>query len=170
MQLPKRDKLERSRWTVHTEPSPVFIRSIIPHTRDSLPPYRLSSVRLTRFGPVSRSALRLIARTRELVFPGLKSRSASFKHLVHLPYFVHLIIMMHRFVETNYNLDLGPAQVTQLNKAISNGADKGTFFLPKGMRMAASAGPLLIPSEQASPDALSSLQRLSSRTMQTPRR
>ena len=41
--------------------------------------------------------------------------------------------MIRRFVETTYNLDLGPAQVTQLNKAISNGADKGTFYLPKGM-------------------------------------
>lgn len=46
---------------------------------------------------------------------------------------VHLLTMMYRFVEGTYNLELGPAQVTQLNKAISNGADKGTFYLPKGM-------------------------------------
>jgi histone H1/5 len=41
--------------------------------------------------------------------------------------------MVHRFVEANYNLQLGPAQVTQLNRAISSGAEKGTFYLPKGM-------------------------------------
>ena len=45
------------------------------------------------------------------------------------------IAMVRRFVETTYSLDLGPAQVTQLNKAISNGADKGTFYLPKGTPM-----------------------------------
>jgi hypothetical protein len=71
--------------------------------------------------------------TRELVFPGPKSRSVSFKHLVHVSSFTYPTNMFHRFVEATYDLELGPAQVTQLNKAISNGADKGTFYLPKGM-------------------------------------
>ena len=70
--------------------------------------------------------------TRELVFPDPKSRSSPFEHPAHS---IHSMNMVHRFVEANYNLELGPAQVTQLNKAISNGADKGTFYLPKGMLM-----------------------------------
>lgn len=74
-----------------------------------------------------------IARTRELAFPDPKLRSA----LVSDHRFIHLISAVHRFVETKYGLELGPAQVTQLNRAISNGADKGTFYLPKGMLIAA---------------------------------
>ena len=81
-----------------------------------------------------------IAMTRELVFPGPKSRSSSFDHPSHVPSFICLTNAAHRFVETTYNLDLGPAQVTQLNKAISNGADKGTFYLPKGMLVTTSVG------------------------------
>lgn len=46
--------------------------------------------------------------------------------------------MIRRFVEATYSLELGPAQVTQLNKAISTGAEKGTFYLPKGMPITAS--------------------------------
>jgi len=84
--------------------------------------------------------LQPIAMTRELVFPGPKSRSPSFKHSSHAPSFIWLTNMIHRFVETTYNLDLGPAQVSQLNKAIANGADKGTFYLPKGMPAAPSIG------------------------------
>jgi len=87
--------------------------------------------------------LQPIAMTRELVFLGPKSRSPSFKYPSHVPSFICLTNMVHRFVETTYNLDLGPAQVTQLNKAISNGADKGTFYLPKGMPVTASIEYLL---------------------------
>ncbi len=38
-----------------------------------------------------------------------------------------------RFVETKYKIEFGAAQTNQLNKAISHGADKGVFALPKGM-------------------------------------
>lgn len=41
--------------------------------------------------------------------------------------------MLLRYVETKYGLEIGAAQVTQLAKAISTGADKGIFVLPKGM-------------------------------------
>jgi histone H1/5 len=40
---------------------------------------------------------------------------------------------MHRFVETQYRLEIGAAQTTQLSKALSSGAEKGIFSLPKGM-------------------------------------
>ena len=56
-----------------------------------------------------------------------------FGHPGRVPYSILLTALVHRFVEATYNLELGSAQVTQLNKAISNGADKGTFYLPKGM-------------------------------------
>ena len=95
--------------------------------------------------------------TRELVFPGPKSRSASSGHLAH---FIYSTNMVHRFVETTYNLELGPAQVTQLNKAISNGADKGTFYLPKGMLINSSIRCPLTFSVKVFLDALSSLRRL----------
>ena len=65
------------------------------------------------------------------------SRPQIKKSVIRAPFICPLLHLpnkcVHRFVETTYNLDLGPAQVTQLNKAISNGADKGTFYLPKGM-------------------------------------
>ena len=38
-----------------------------------------------------------------------------------------------RFVESKYKLEIGAAQTTQLAKAISTGAEKGVFVLPKGM-------------------------------------
>lgn len=76
---------------------------------------------------------------RELVFLGPKLRSALFKLPGHVLSSIHLLTVVHRFVEATYNLELGPAQVTQLNKAISNGADKGTFYLPKGTPVALSA-------------------------------
>ncbi len=31
-----------------------------------------------------------------------------------------------------YNLEIGNAQITQLSKAITSGAEKGFFVLPKG--------------------------------------
>jgi hypothetical protein len=68
--------------------------------------------------------------------------------------------MIYRFVEATYNLELGPAQVTQLNKAISNGAEKGTFYLPKGMLITESIRCPLTFSVQVFLDALSSPQRL----------
>lgn len=37
-----------------------------------------------------------------------------------------------RFVEEQYNLEIGNAQVTQLSKAITSGAEKNIFALPKG--------------------------------------
>ncbi|KAM5542596.1 hypothetical protein V8D89_003557 [Ganoderma adspersum] len=37
-----------------------------------------------------------------------------------------------KFVEDNYKLDIGNAQITQLSKAITSGAEKGVFVLPKG--------------------------------------
>lgn len=44
--------------------------------------------------------------------------------------FLHMIL---RYVETKYKLTIGPAQSTQLAKAITTGAEKGVFALPKGM-------------------------------------
>jgi histone H1/5 len=38
-----------------------------------------------------------------------------------------------RYVESKYKLEIGAAQTTQLAKAISAGADKGVFVLPKGI-------------------------------------
>jgi histone H1/5 len=38
----------------------------------------------------------------------------------------------NRYVESKYKLEIGAAQNTQLAKAISTGAEKGTFLLPKG--------------------------------------
>jgi hypothetical protein len=37
-----------------------------------------------------------------------------------------------KYVEAKYKLEIGAAQNTQLAKAISTGAEKGTFVLPKG--------------------------------------
>jgi histone H1/5 len=37
-----------------------------------------------------------------------------------------------RYVEENYKLDIGNAQITQLSKAITSGAEKQIFVLPKG--------------------------------------
>lgn len=37
-----------------------------------------------------------------------------------------------RYVEEKYNLEIGNAQVTQLSKAITSGAEKNIFALPKG--------------------------------------
>lgn len=37
-----------------------------------------------------------------------------------------------RFVEEQYHLEIGAAQVTQLSRAINTGAEKGVFVLPKG--------------------------------------
>ena len=41
--------------------------------------------------------------------------------------------MSLRYVESKYKLEIGAAQTTQLAKAISVGAERGVFFLPKGM-------------------------------------
>ncbi|KAH9484038.1 Histone H1 [Psilocybe cubensis] len=38
-----------------------------------------------------------------------------------------------KYVETKYKLEIGAAQVNQLSKAITSGAEKGVFFLPKGL-------------------------------------
>ena len=38
----------------------------------------------------------------------------------------------YKYVETKYKLEIGAAQNTQLSKAISTGAEKGVFVLPKG--------------------------------------
>jgi len=37
-----------------------------------------------------------------------------------------------KYVETEYKLEIGAAQNTQLSKALSTGTDKGIFVLPKG--------------------------------------
>ncbi|THH09368.1 hypothetical protein EW145_g2071 [Phellinidium pouzarii] len=37
-----------------------------------------------------------------------------------------------KYVETKYKLQIGAAQTSQLNRAIASGAEKRTFFLPKG--------------------------------------
>lgn len=39
---------------------------------------------------------------------------------------------MPRYVEEQYNLQIGNAQNTQLARAIATGAEKGIFVLPKG--------------------------------------
>jgi hypothetical protein len=78
--------------------------------------------------------------------------------------------MVHRFVETTYSLELGPAQVIQLNKAISNGADKGTFYLPKGTLITVSVWNLLTFFVKVFLDVSSSLQRLLRIMTWTPRR
>jgi hypothetical protein len=109
---------------------------------------------------LSRNVLRPIARTRELAFPGPKLRSELFEHAAHVSRFIRLINMIRRYVETTYSLDLGPAQVTQLNRAISNGAEKGTFYLPKGMSITATIRCLLTFSAQVFLAASNSLQRL----------
>ena len=120
------------------------------------------------FWPVSRSALQKIARTRELVFLGPRSRSALLKHLAHTPTFFNPTNLVRRFVEATYNLELGPAQVTQLNRAISNGAERGTFYLPKGMPTTTSVRCRLTFSGQVFLGALSSPQRLLLRTTTLP--
>jgi hypothetical protein len=66
--------------------------------------------------------------TPALVFPVLKSRSARNSFCRRIP----LLIDNGRFVESRYKLEIGAAQNTQLAKAISTGAEKGTFVLPKG--------------------------------------
>lgn len=40
--------------------------------------------------------------------------------------------MILRYVEEQYNLQIGNAQNTQLSRAIATGAEKGIFVLPKG--------------------------------------
>ena len=168
-QLPKLDKLDGSWWTVHTEPSPIPIHPIIPIC--AIPHPLLSKYGKTHIvWPVSRSALQPIAMMRELVSLGPKLRSALLYLPAHVPYLIHLTNIVHRFVETTYNLDLGPAQVTQLNKAISNGAEKGTFYLPKGTPVAVSARHPFTFSVQVFPDALSSPRRLLRTTTLTLKR
>ena len=79
--------------------------------------------------------------------------------------------MVHRYVEAQYNLELGAAQITQLNKAISNGADKGTFYLPKGIPITVFVRCSLTFSVKVFPDASSSPQGLLRRLVTaTPRR
>ncbi|KAI5124504.1 hypothetical protein M0805_003029 [Coniferiporia weirii] len=38
-----------------------------------------------------------------------------------------------KYVEAKYKIQIGAAQTSQLNRAIANGAEKGTFVLPKGL-------------------------------------
>lgn len=37
-----------------------------------------------------------------------------------------------RFVEEQYRLDMGNAQLSQLSRALATGSEKGTFVFPKG--------------------------------------
>jgi hypothetical protein len=77
---------------------------------------------------VNRSVLSLTLMTPALVSPALKSRSVHHSFCRRMM----LFITANRFVESRYKLEIGAAQNTQLAKAISTGAEKGTFVLPKG--------------------------------------
>jgi hypothetical protein len=66
-------------------------------------------------------------KTIAMVFPAPKSRSVWYMHS-----FVRRLTLCCRFVEAEYNLEIGAAQVTQLSKAITSGELKGIFVLPKG--------------------------------------
>jgi hypothetical protein len=77
---------------------------------------------------VNRSASSITLRILALVSRAPKSRSAA-------TFFWSLHVVAHRchrYVEAKYKLEIGAAQNTQLAKAISTGAEKGTFVLPKG--------------------------------------
>lgn len=40
-----------------------------------------------------------------------------------------------QFVEAKYHLELNASATSQLNRAIAAGSERGTFVLPKGMRI-----------------------------------
>ena len=65
-----------------------------------------------------------------LVSHAHKLRSKLHEHMI-TNYSV-LCLCSFRYVETKYKLEIGAAQNTQLAKAISTGAEKGIFVLPKG--------------------------------------
>ena len=69
-------------------------------------------------------------KTLALVSHAHKLRSKLHGHDYLLPSLMHMLL---RYVETKYKLEIGAAQSTQLAKAISTGADKGVFVLPKGV-------------------------------------
>lgn len=45
----------------------------------------------------------------------------------------HYVDKHYRYVETEYKLEIGAAQNTQLSKALGTGTEKGIFVLPKGL-------------------------------------
>jgi hypothetical protein len=38
-----------------------------------------------------------------------------------------------KFIEEKYKMEVTPAVISNINRAIAYGANKGTFVLPKGM-------------------------------------
>ena len=62
-------------------------------------------------------------------FPALRSRSTGFPRMFSLEIEAKRLC---RFVEETYKLTIGDAQITQLSKAITSGAEKNVFVLPKG--------------------------------------
>jgi hypothetical protein len=43
-----------------------------------------------------------------------------------------MLIYFVKFVESKYRIDINAAAVSQLNRAITHGHEKGVFVLPKG--------------------------------------
>jgi hypothetical protein len=65
--------------------------------------------------------------TLAMAFPARRSRSTYQSICAR-----HYINQQSRYVETEYKLEIGTAQNTQLAKALSTGTEKGIFVLPKG--------------------------------------
>jgi len=65
-----------------------------------------------------------------MVFLARRSKSAFYLFI-----FIarHYVDNSFRYVETEYKLDIGAAQNTQLSKALGTGTEKGIFVLPKGV-------------------------------------
>ncbi|KAL5529127.1 hypothetical protein ACEPAG_5101 [Sanghuangporus baumii] len=68
-----------------------------------------------------------------------------------------------KFVETKYKVDFGPAQTTQLNKAIAQGAKKGIFVLPKGL-----SGKVKLPPKKSAESTAAKENKPTSKTVAKP--
>jgi hypothetical protein len=78
---------------------------------------------------LNRSALPPILKTLALAFPAPRSKG-EYKY----PGVTEECSRCLRFVEEKYKIALDNSQLTHLSKAITTGAEKGTFVLPKGKK------------------------------------
>lgn len=99
-------------------------------SRPRTPLHVYRTARLTvRFRPNYRSALLVTPRMPAKASHDPRSRSRSPSRF---PPALRSLYALRRFVEDTYKLEFGAAQTTQLSRAITTGAEKGHFVLPKG--------------------------------------
>lgn len=66
------------------------------------------------------------------VVPQLRSQSRLSR--INISFLVLTRLFNVRYVETKYGLNISASTVTNINRAIAHGAEKGLFSLPKGDR------------------------------------